>query len=88
MIAVYVSIGVSGGHLNPAVTLAMAFRGKMKWLLVCHSCVYCCLLLFIVVVLLGNPVLGVSVFGSFYVSSFCSWNIQWSVKCMLCQSYF
>ena len=34
MIAVYVSIGVSGGHLNPAVTLAMALRGKMKWLMV------------------------------------------------------
>ncbi|XP_011409658.1 PREDICTED: aquaporin-9-like [Amphimedon queenslandica] len=34
MIGIYMSAGVSGGHLNPAVTLAMAFRGKMKWLLV------------------------------------------------------
>ena len=32
MVALYVSIGVSGGHLNPAVTLAMALRGKTSWL--------------------------------------------------------
>ena len=28
---VYVSAGISGGHLNPAVTLAMAISGKLKW---------------------------------------------------------
>ena len=31
MVALYASIGVSGGHLNPAVTLAMALRGKTSW---------------------------------------------------------
>ena len=28
---VYVSAGISGGHLNPAVTLAMAISGKLNW---------------------------------------------------------
>ena len=32
MVACYISIGVSGGHLNPAVTWAMAIRGKMSWI--------------------------------------------------------
>jgi len=30
MLGVYVSLGVSGGHLNPAVTIAMAISGKLK----------------------------------------------------------
>jgi MIP family channel proteins len=32
MIGAYVAIGVSGAHMNPAVTLAMALRGKTCWL--------------------------------------------------------
>ena len=31
MVACYISIGVSGGHLNPAVTWAMAIRGRISW---------------------------------------------------------
>ena len=31
MMGVYVSFGVSGGHLNPAVTIAMAISGKLSW---------------------------------------------------------
>jgi len=29
---VYVSGGVSGGHINPAVTLVMAVIGRLKWI--------------------------------------------------------
>ena len=32
MIGAYIAIGVTGGHMNPAVTLAMAIRGKTCWL--------------------------------------------------------
>lgn len=27
----YVAIGITGGHMNPAVTLAMAVRGRTSW---------------------------------------------------------
>ena len=38
MMGVYVAIGVTGGHLNPAVTFAMALRGKTSWIKVwCES---------------------------------------------------
>lgn len=37
IVGAYVSIGVSGGHMNPAVTLGMALRGKTKWKMVCWS---------------------------------------------------
>jgi glycerol uptake facilitator protein len=33
-VGVYMTSGISGGHLNPAVTLAMATAGKFKWELV------------------------------------------------------
>ena len=32
MVGAYIAIGVSGGHMNPAVTLAMALRGRTCWL--------------------------------------------------------
>ena len=31
MLGVYVSGGISGGHLNPAVTLALAISKKFQW---------------------------------------------------------
>ncbi len=34
IVAVYVSAGVSGAHINPAVTLALALRRKFAWRLV------------------------------------------------------
>lgn len=33
-LGVYWSIGISGGHINPAVTLAMAVCGRLRWKLV------------------------------------------------------
>lgn len=35
MMGAYVAGGVTGAHMNPAVTLAMALRGKTAWLKVC-----------------------------------------------------
>ena len=32
MVGAYIAIGVSGAHMNPAVTLAMAIRGRTSWL--------------------------------------------------------
>ncbi len=32
MVGAYMAGGVTGGHMNPAVTLAMALRGKTKWI--------------------------------------------------------
>ena len=37
MVAICVSGGVSGGHLNPAVTLAMAAIKKLRWAQVVQS---------------------------------------------------
>ncbi len=32
MIGAYVAGGVTGAHMNPAVTFAMALRGKTRWI--------------------------------------------------------
>ena len=32
MIGAFIAGGVTGGHMNPAVTLAMALRGKVSWI--------------------------------------------------------
>ena len=31
MMGVYTTLSISGGHLNPAVTLALAAVGKVEW---------------------------------------------------------
>ena len=33
-VGVYATSSISGGHLNPAVTIAMAMAGKFEWALV------------------------------------------------------
>lgn len=44
MIGAYIAGGVTGAHMNPAVTLAMALRGKTKWIQVSIVCVSVCVL--------------------------------------------
>ncbi|XP_010144734.1 PREDICTED: aquaporin-9, partial [Eurypyga helias] len=56
-IAVYVSGGVSGGHINPAVSLAMCMTGRLKWTK---------LPIYILAQLLGAFVGAASVFGIYY----------------------
>src|SRR5205823_148415 len=34
MLGVYVVAGISGGHINPAITVALALWGKFRWALV------------------------------------------------------
>ena len=77
MIAVYVSIGVSGGHLNPAVTLAMALRGKMKWLMVILFTKFFYYYYYYYYYYLGHPILGCTASRSFYISTFYPWDICW-----------
>ena len=40
MFGAYAAIGVSGAHLNPAITFGMALRGKVHWIKVSlnHYC--------------------------------------------------
>ncbi|NXH68284.1 AQP9 protein, partial [Hydrobates tethys] len=56
-IAVYVSGGVSGGHINPAVSLAMCVAGRLKWTK---------LPIYILAQLLGAFVGAAAVFGIYY----------------------
>ena len=49
MMGVYVAICVTGAHLNPAVTFAMALRGKTSWIkvwvkthLACYNSMFSC----------------------------------------------
>uniref|UniRef100_A0A8U7P7S0 Aquaporin 9 n=1 Tax=Corvus moneduloides TaxID=1196302 RepID=A0A8U7P7S0_CORMO len=56
-IAVYVSGGVSGGHINPAVSLAMCVTGRLKWTK---------LPIYILAQLLGAFVGAAAVFGIYY----------------------
>lgn len=37
MTGAYVAGGVTGAHMNPAVTLGMAMRGKTNWIKVWHN---------------------------------------------------
>ncbi|XP_059714248.1 aquaporin-9 isoform X3 [Haemorhous mexicanus] len=56
-IAVYVSGGVSGGHINPAVSLAMCVTGRLKWTK---------LPIYILAQFLGAFVGAAAVFGIYY----------------------
>ena len=56
-----VSGGVSGGHLNPAVTVAVATIGKFPWWKVSHLC--CLLLCTIYCHHSGSPLHSCSVLG-------------------------
>ncbi|XP_061855674.1 aquaporin-9 isoform X1 [Colius striatus] len=57
IIAVYVTGGISGGHLNPAVSLAMSVTGRLKWTK---------LPIYILAQLLGAFVGAAAVFGIYY----------------------
>ncbi|XP_010715575.2 aquaporin-9 [Meleagris gallopavo] len=56
-IAVYVSGGISGGHINPAVSLAMCVAGRLKWTK---------LPIYILAQLLGAFVGAAAVFGIYH----------------------
>ncbi|XP_068060220.1 aquaporin-9 isoform X2 [Anomalospiza imberbis] len=56
-IAVYVSGGVSGGHINPAVSLAMCVTGRLKWTK---------LPIYILAQFLGAFIGAAAVFGIYY----------------------
>ena len=42
MMGCYVAIGITGAHMNPAVTFAMALRRKTAWSKVCMVCAHVC----------------------------------------------